>query len=93
MAMDFYEIISVDLKELHPEYRKDCYKQGLGAGASRSRVFWLLGAGARKTEPLEKKPGAGAGAAWKNSQPCDKIKSMKLYYSYSSLGKIVSFYG
>ena len=25
-AMDFNEIISVDLKELHPEYRKDGYK-------------------------------------------------------------------
>ena len=24
--MDFNEIISVDLKEIHPEYRKDSYK-------------------------------------------------------------------
>ena len=64
-------------------------------------------AGEPEPEPLEeKKPGAGArtGAAWKKSQepeplknmpapqPCEKIKSIwKLYFSYSSLGKISSF--
>ena len=46
-------------------------------------------------EPLGKKK-SGAGAAKKNEQapqPCEKIKSIrKLYFSYSSLGKIVSFY-
>ena len=52
----------------------------------------------KKQEPqpelLGKKSGARAGAA-KNlpaPQPCEKIKSIrKLYFSYSSLGKILSF--
>ena len=54
-----------------------------------------------------KKKKIGVRAAWKNSQelepeplknepapqPCEKIKSIRiLYFSYSSLGKIVSFY-
>ena len=59
--------------------------QGWGAGAGRSR------------SRLRKKPGAGA--AWEKSQepepapqPCEKIRSIrKLYFSYSSLGKILSF--
>ena len=83
------------------------------AGEPEPGVF-----GSFEPEPLEKKPGAGAGAAWKKSgaraakklagssalredkrhltapQPCEKIKGIrKLYISYSSLGKIVSFYG
>ena len=72
---------------------------------SRSRsepgVFGIL---EPKPEPLEKKPGAGAD--WKKIQEpeplknlpaphsCEKIKSIrKMYFSYSSLGKIVSFNG
>ena len=60
----------------------------------------------RSRSRLKKKPGVGAGAAWKKSQepepgplkiwpapqPCEKIKSTrKLYFSYSFLGKILSF--
>ena len=37
-AMDFNEIISVDLKELHPEYRKDRYKYILYIIDSRKTV-------------------------------------------------------
>jgi hypothetical protein len=51
---------------------------------------------------LKKKTGDGAGAGAKAGaeplknypapQPCEKIKSIrKLYFSYSSLGKILSF--
>ena len=60
--------------------------------------------GSLEPEPLEKKTGAGAGAArkksqepeplkiWPAPQPCEKIKSIrKLYFSYSFLGKILSF--
>ena len=65
---------------------------------SRSRVFSAPWSRSR----LKKTPGAGA--AWKKSQepeplkiwaapqPCEKIKSIrKLYFSYSFLGKILSF--
>ena len=47
-------------------------------------------------EPLEKKQGAGAGAAKKLSvsSALREDKSIrKLYFRYSSLSKIVSFYG
>ena len=78
----------------------------LTAGKQEPGVFGSLES---EPEPLEKKkPGAGDGTACKKSQepepkplknypahqPFDKIKSIrKLYFSYSSLGKIVSFYG
>ena len=58
--------------------------QGWGAGAG---CFWHLG--------------TGAGAAWKKNQepelePLGKTSgagAAKLYFSYSSLGNIVNFYG
>ena len=74
--------------------------QGWGAGAEAgwSRVFLAPWGRSR----LKKKPGAGA--AWKKNQepeplknqpalqPSAKIKSIgKLYFSYSSLGKIFRF--
>ena len=73
------------------------YLPGLG---SLSRVF--LAPLSRSRSRLKKK--TGAGSAWKKSQepeplknkpapqPCEKIKRIKkLYFSYSSLGKIFSF--
>ena len=58
--------------------------------------------GSLEPEPIEKKTGDGAGAGaragaeplknYPAPQPCEKIKSIrKLYFSYSSLGKILSF--
>ena len=61
---------------------------GSGAGRSRSRLKKNPGAGAagkkrQKPEPLK---------IWPAPQPCEKIKSIrKLYFSYSFLGKILSF--
>ena len=51
--------------------------QDWGAGAG---CFWLLGAGAA----WKKKSGAGAAK--------NKPAPQSLYFSYSSFGKIVSFY-
>ena len=58
----------------------DVYRQSWGAGAGRP-------------SRLKKKSGAGAAKNLTTPQPCKKIKSIrKLYFSYSSLGIIVSFY-
>ena len=73
--------------------------QGWGAGAG-GRVFLAPWSRSRlKKNRSRSRLGnkSGGGAARKSSrvaaQPCEKIKSIKkLYFSFSSLGKIVSFY-
>ena len=50
-----------------------------------------LGIKTRSWSRLEKKPGAGAVKKLAGFQPSEKIKSVRKL-SYSSLGKIVSFY-
>jgi len=49
----------------------DSYWKGWGAGAGRSRVFLAPWNQSR----LKKKPGAGAGAAWKKSQEPEPLKN------------------
>ena len=67
---------------------------GLG---SRSRVILAPWSRSRlkknrSRSRFEKKSGAGAAKNLPAPQPCEKIKSIrKLYFSYSSLGKILSF--
>ena len=60
-----------------------CSKAGLGIRSrSEPSVFGSL----------EKKSGAGAAKNLPAPQPCEKIKSIrKLQFSYSSLGKLLSF--
>ena len=73
--------------------------QGWGAGAG-GRVFlapWSRSRLKKNRSRSRLENTSGAGAARKISrlapQPREKIKSIrKLYLSYSSLGKIVSFY-
>ena len=77
------------------------WRAGVGAGAGRSGVFlapWSRSRLKKKTRSrsrLEKK--VRSRIHLKNQpapQPCWKIKSIrKLYFCYSSVGKIVSFYG
>ena len=66
------------------------------AGEPEPGVF-----GSLEPEPLEKKPGAGTRAAWKKKSGAVASKKLaglsalredkrKLYFSYSSLGKILS---
>ena len=60
------------MKKLNKEitYYFDLFKPGLG---SRSRLE--LGVfGSLEPEPLEKKTGAGAGAAWKKSQEPEQLE-------------------
>ena len=69
-----------------------CFPKGLGAGAG------CFGSLEPEPEPEPEQPGkkSGAGAAKKlaGSSALQKDKNMrKLYFSYSSLAKILSFYG
>ena len=85
-GMSLFLQIFLSWKSWYPQ------RQGWGAGAGRSRVFLAPWSRSRlkknrSRSRLEKKSGAGAAKNLPAPQPCIR----KLHFSYSSLGKLLSF--